>query len=641
MTEVSSMRLIGPLMTGLLAALCFAWSANAEEAEAADPPSRVARLSYLEGGVQHRPADEQTWATAELNRPLTTRDSLWTENSARAELQLGFATVHLDEATNISLSELSDRATRLELESGTIAVNIKRLADEEKFEVRTSKASVSLVRPGVYRLEVREAEDITIVQVRSGQANVEGDRQSFTLDANERAEFRNDEEQARLAAQFSTAGGLDDFDDWASARNARAERAATSRYVAADVIGYEDLQDEGEWNSDAEFGYIWYPTRVAADWAPYRFGRWIWIGPWGWTWVDNARWGFAPFHYGRWVHRRSRWCWVPGPLGVRPVYAPALVAWMGHPGHRFGASFDVGWVPLGPREVYVPWHRTSRRYLHNINVSNTIVHDTYIDDVYRRRGGRIDYMNRHAPHGVSAVQQSTFTQGRPIADHLVRVNERSLRDARVSGQAPAWRPSRENWNERQVRSGPPESAHQPNALPRRNDGAFRRSIDVRNRWQTHREEPAANVAGGQTLGVAPSPEQGARPDRNWRNHGLSGSRRNSEPRESRPQPGADRPSWSTSRPNEQRSPRNSDPSRREARQSPPSQPSLQYENRRWERSSTAPSTSSSAPRSASPSMDRGNRGMREFPQRQPNPSSSGGRSWEPRSGLGERRMRER
>ena len=51
---------------------------------------------------------------------------------------------------------------------------------------------------------------------------------------------------------------------------------------------------------------MWMPNGVAADWAPYRYGHWVWISPWGWTWVDDASWGFAPFHYGRWVQCRRR-----------------------------------------------------------------------------------------------------------------------------------------------------------------------------------------------------------------------------------------------------------------------------------------------------------------------------------------------
>src|SRR4029079_18322212 len=92
---------------------------------------------------------------------------------------------------------------------------------------------------------------------------------------------------------------------------------------------------------------VWMP-RVRAEWVPYRYGHWAWVEPWGWTWIDDAPWGFAPFHYGRWAYVRGGWVWAPGVMVARPVYAPALVAFVG----VGGAS--VAWFPLGPREVYVP-----------------------------------------------------------------------------------------------------------------------------------------------------------------------------------------------------------------------------------------------------------------------------------------------
>src|SRR5664279_5923051 len=71
------------------------------------------------------------------------------------------------------------------------------------------------------------------------------------------------------------------------------------------------------------YGNVWMPTSVQSGWAPYHNGHWVWVAPWGWTWVDDAPWGYAPFHYGRWVSLRGNWGWVPGPINYQPVYAPA------------------------------------------------------------------------------------------------------------------------------------------------------------------------------------------------------------------------------------------------------------------------------------------------------------------------------
>ncbi len=112
----------------------------------------------------------------------------------------------------------------------------------------------------------------------------------------------------------------------------RSEDASVSaRYVSREIPGYEDLDANGTWRSDPNYGEVWVPTvAVTAQWAPYHQGHWTWIAPWGWTWIDDAPWGFAPFHYGRWAYLGNAWAWVPGPVVVaQPVYAPALVAFVG------------------------------------------------------------------------------------------------------------------------------------------------------------------------------------------------------------------------------------------------------------------------------------------------------------------------
>jgi hypothetical protein len=91
----------------------------------------------------------------------------------------------------------------------------------------------------------------------------------------------------------------DDFDSFVSSRD-RMEDVPPSQYVSPDMVGYEDLNANGDWSNTADNGAVWTP-RVASGWTPYRDGRWAWVEPWGWTWIDDEPWGCG--RPGRRCHR--------------------------------------------------------------------------------------------------------------------------------------------------------------------------------------------------------------------------------------------------------------------------------------------------------------------------------------------------
>jgi hypothetical protein len=220
-----------------------------------------------------------------------------------------------------------------------------------------------------------------------------------------------------LRAQIGPIAPRTAFESWAEDRAEREDASVSSRYVSRDVTGYEDLDDHGDWMYVSSYGYVWRPRYLANDWAPYRFGRWLWIGPWGWTWIDDARWGFAPFHYGRWANLRNHWCWVPGPRDLRPVYAPALVGWAGNPPSRYSAiGRDVRWFPLAPHEVYVPSYKHTPRHARRVNQSNTVIDDAKITRAYTARDGVRDYRHRADANAVTVGQLPIREGDRERAD---------------------------------------------------------------------------------------------------------------------------------------------------------------------------------------------------------------------------------
>jgi len=437
----------------VVVALLMAYLPQGVAADQNDPPGRVARLKYVQGAVSFQPAGEPDWVSAVVNRPMTTGDKLWADNGARAELRIGSGTIRLDSTTGFSFLNLDDRTVQLQLTEGTLDIRVQRLGNDEIFEVDTPNQAFSILRPGRYRIQASEDGNSTFVTVRSGEGEATGGGQTYSLHSGERGTFTGTDS---INADVVSAGGADEFDNWGETRDRHDDGSRSARYVSRDVVGYEDLDDNGTWRDDPTYGNVWTP-RVSSGWAPYRDGHWAWISPWGWTWVDDEPWGYAPFHYGRWISSRGDWCWVPGPIAVEPVYAPALVAFIG--GSNFGLSIsvggggyggDVGWFPLGPREVYVPGYNTSRGYVDRVNVSNTNVSTTTITNVYNNQvtninnttinntnvnnNSNIKYVNKTVPGGVTAVSRNTFVSSQAVAKSAVAVNQQQIAAAPVSSR---------------------------------------------------------------------------------------------------------------------------------------------------------------------------------------------------------------
>ncbi len=416
----------------LLGGFLFAFSSPALADD--DPPGRVARLNYIQGSISFQPGGETDWVQANPNRPITVGDNLWADRNSRGELHIGSSSIRIGSETGITFLNLDDRTVQIQLAEGSMNVSVRRLDGGDAFEIDTPNLAFTLQRPGEYRIDVDPNGNATSITVRAGEGEATGGGSDYHMDSGDSATFSGTD---MLTYDGGQAGGPDEFDRWCRSRDDREERSQSSRYVSRDVIGYDDLDDNGEWRNVPDYGYVWYPTRVAAGWAPYRYGHWAWVAPWGWTWVEDEPWGFAPFHYGRWAEIGGGWCWVPGPMVVRPVYAPALVVFVGGP--RFGMSVSFGgggggvaWFPLGPREVYVPPYRTSERYVQKVNVTNTTVNVVNVTNVYNNVNvTNVTYMHQNNVQAVTAVSHDTFVNARPVGVSNVRVNAQQIQRAEV------------------------------------------------------------------------------------------------------------------------------------------------------------------------------------------------------------------
>ena len=431
-------------VAALLLAVGPARAQDDQVPEATDPPARVARLSFLYGSVSFQPAGENDWVTAVPNRPLTTGDSLWVDAGGRAEMHVGSTAIRVGQSTGVTLLEVSDRVVQLRVAQGTVIVNARHVDDDDFVEVDTPNLAFSVLAPGEYRIDVNPDGTATSAAVWRGQGQVNGGGRTYTVVAGQQAHF---EGLDSLTYEIAPVPQPDALDSWAADRDRREDRSSSANYVSREVTGYEDLDSHGQWSVVAAYGPVWTPVGVPVGWAPYRYGHWVWIEPWGWTWVDDQPWGFAPFHYGRWAFVGGAWVWIPGPVVVRPVYAPALVGFVGGgPGVGFGIAIGggvgVGWFPLGPGEVFVPGYRVSRVYVTNVNITNTRVETArvnYVYNAYTAPGGRevreIAYANRATPGAVTVVTRETFVGARPVGANVVAVNREEIDRAPVTHMA--------------------------------------------------------------------------------------------------------------------------------------------------------------------------------------------------------------
>jgi hypothetical protein len=402
------------------------------------PPGTVGRLAFTEGSVSFHDQDDVAWTRAVVNTPLTSGDGIWTEPGARSELSLAGTRVRLDGGTQLDMLALDDLQTRLQLGQGRLDVRAYTLASRTPYRIVTPRGTITLRQQGDYYVEAGSTEDATRLGVRTGSAEMLSlNGETMIIRAGEVGEIYGDVGAPQLRTLNTAPPAMPAY--WA-VRDRQVSYDPPTQYLSAGITGYEDMNAYGSWSKDTQYGDVWTPRSVPANWQPYRTGHWSNVKPWGWTWIDDQPWGYAPYHYGRWANRNNRWVWVPPQRDVQPVYAPALVAFIG--GIELALtlgnpnSAPVGWFPLGPHETYVPSYTADRDYYNRINRSSQIQQNV-LDDRWQRtqRGqsapaasGNVLLNQRFA----TVVPSEVFVQSQPVAHAALTVSVEKIAAAPVA-----------------------------------------------------------------------------------------------------------------------------------------------------------------------------------------------------------------
>ena len=311
-----------------------------------------ARISYINGDVSFWRPGAAEWTPARVNTPLAPGDSLFTGPNGNVEVQIGpRAFVRAAEGTQIGLDNQDPGFVQFRVTAGRASLDLGALAQAHTVELDTPNAAFTVERPGYYHADVTE-DSTTFQTQRGGSATMTpAGGVAGTVGASQQVVVTGTD-GAQVAV--GPAPGLTEWDNWNYQRTAALVATPSARYVAPDVYGTQELDRHGSWRTVESYGSVWVPRTVATGWTPYSTGRWIWDPSYGWTWLDDAPWGWAPYHYGRWVHASGVWGWAPGPIVRRPVYAPALVVFLGGP-VRVSVGLPLAWAPLGWGEPIIPW----------------------------------------------------------------------------------------------------------------------------------------------------------------------------------------------------------------------------------------------------------------------------------------------
>ncbi|MBV8189692.1 MAG: hypothetical protein JO339_20790 [Alphaproteobacteria bacterium] len=405
-----------------IAAVAFSCAAQAQS----EPPGRVGRLAFTQGTVSFHDPQQDGWTPAMVNTPLTSGDAIWTEPNAHSEVSLGGTRIRMEGATQLDMLAVDDSQTRLQLDQGRIDVRSFAMDTQQPYQVLTPRGTASLTDQGDYYIESGSSQDPTRLGVRSGAAEFQAmNGQTVPVHPGEVAELTGDPDNPQIRIVNTAPPPPPGY--WA-VRDRQVVYDQPPQYLTASVTGYEDLNAYGAWTNDPTYGEVWYPRAVPAGWEPYRTGRWVYQPPWGWTWVDDQPWGFAPYHYGRWAHVGSRWAWVPPEREQRPMYAPALVAFVGGVelaavlGNR--AASPVGWFPLGPREAYVPPYSADRDYYLRVN-RGARVQDEILSERWQRAERREAAPERNAPfmnqRFATVMPAAAFVRSQPVTRAALQV----------------------------------------------------------------------------------------------------------------------------------------------------------------------------------------------------------------------------
>ncbi len=369
----------------------------------------LVRLSLIDGDVQVLIQDSTDWTAAAINLPLNERDRLWVAEDSKAELQIqGGVYARADDRTSMDILTITPDSAQFYLDQGHVYINNRR-GGIKIVQIDTPLTSLRSYDNSIMMVDVTE-DGATEVSVLKGYVYAESRAGATRVSAGNTLTLRGGDN-----AELAPISAPDEWEQWNIDRDRRLTAwSESSRYLPDELHEYSsDFDDNGRWDYVSDYGYVWFPSMIAAEWAPYTYGSWIWIRG-SYVWIDYDPWGWAPCHYGRWVFVATRgWCWVP-PIAGAVYWGPGYVGWIVTPAY-------VAWVPLAPGETYYGYgnYGPGSVNITNININTVVVNRTYV--------------NARGHNSVTVVRRDSFGTGKHVPER-VRENPFEGREGRDRGR---------------------------------------------------------------------------------------------------------------------------------------------------------------------------------------------------------------
>ena len=183
-----------------------------------NPPERMARVQYMSGQVSVAPCEGNDWVAAALNQPLQPPICIWADKDSRAELNVGYAFIRMGAETSVSLNTVNRGTVQFRVNQGVSSLSVRYLFPGEIYEIDTPNTTLTLMKAGVYRVNVLPDQDQTLVTVRKGSIAATGQGPSVKINAGQQVRFQN---KASMQHATEKAPPPDGFDDWVNVRDQR------------------------------------------------------------------------------------------------------------------------------------------------------------------------------------------------------------------------------------------------------------------------------------------------------------------------------------------------------------------------------------------------------------------------------------